>query len=76
MNKMRVLLLIALGVLVGSWGMLAISGLAQAETTRYVKPNGTGDGTSWSTASGTLQEMIDMVADSGGGEVWVAAGTY
>ncbi len=76
MNKMRVLLLIALGVLVGTWGMLAISGLAQAETARYVKPNGTGDGTSWATASGTLQEMIDTVAAHGGGEVWVAAGTY
>lgn len=44
---------------------------------RYVKANGTGDGSSWANASGDLQKMIDelAVADAPG-EVWVAAGTY
>lgn len=47
---------------------------------RYVKKNGTGDGTSWDDASGDLQRMIDELADNNPqnlpGEVWVAAGTY
>ena len=47
---------------------------------RYVKPGGTGNGTSWEEASGDLQRMIDELADNNPqglpGEVWVAAGTY
>lgn len=47
---------------------------------RYVKPDGTGDGTSWPNASGDIQRMIDELADNnpGGqpGEVWIAAGEY
>ena len=44
---------------------------------RYVKPGGTGDGSSWDNASGDLQRMIDELAVSNQpGEVWVAAGTY
>lgn len=44
---------------------------------RYVKANGTGDGTSWKNASGDLQKMIDeLAAVDAPGEVWVAAGTY
>ena len=47
---------------------------------RYVKPGGTGDGSSWANASGDLQRMIDELADNNPqnlpGEVWVAAGIY
>lgn len=44
---------------------------------RYVKEGGTGDGSSWTNASGDLQKMIDELANNGqAGEVWVAAGTY
>lgn len=35
-----------------------------------------GDGTSWDEAFGTIQEGIDAANEAGGGEVWVAAGTY
>eukprot|EP00484_Ammonia_sp_Unknown_P013894 CAMPEP_0197072120 /NCGR_PEP_ID=MMETSP1384-20130603/209934_1 /TAXON_ID=29189 /ORGANISM="Ammonia sp." /LENGTH=1656 /DNA_ID=CAMNT_0042510935 /DNA_START=66 /DNA_END=5037 /DNA_ORIENTATION=- len=45
----------------------------------YVMPaiNGTSDGTSWATAYVDLQDCIDSLATSlGGGEIWVAAGTY
>lgn len=42
---------------------------------RYVKRNGTGRGFSWSDASGDLYAMIGTL-QRGGGEVWVAAGTY
>lgn len=34
------------------------------------------DGRSWATALATVQEGIDQAARAGGGEVWVAAGTY
>ena len=48
-----------------------------ASRIRYVKEDGTGDGTSWDNASGDLQRMIDELAAAGTpGEVWVAAGTY
>lgn len=51
-----------------------------ASRIRYVKPNATGDGTSWDNASGDLQKMIDELAENNPqnqtGEVWVAAGTY
>ncbi|MDM8337143.1 right-handed parallel beta-helix repeat-containing protein [Mediterranea massiliensis] len=47
---------------------------------RYVKKGSTGDGTSWTKASGDLQKMIDELANNNpqnlAGEVWVAAGTY
>lgn len=44
---------------------------------RYVKPGGTGDGSSWGNASGDLQKMIDDLATvDAPGEVWVAAGRY
>lgn len=34
------------------------------------------DGLSWATAFDTIQEGIDAAAAAGGGEVWVAQGTY
>ena len=40
---------------------------------KYVRPSGTGDGSSWESATGSIQAAID-VAD--GGEVWVAEGVY
>ncbi|MFN8349190.1 MAG: choice-of-anchor Q domain-containing protein [Spirosomataceae bacterium] len=52
---------------------LGMAGLGQAQTIRYVKPNGTGDGLSWDNASGDLQAMINA---SGTQQVWVAKGTY
>jgi predicted outer membrane repeat protein len=42
-------------------------------STRYVKENGGGNGSSWATASGNLQAMIN---EEGVDEVWVAKGTY
>ena len=46
----------------------------QAQTIRYVKQDGTGDGSSWTNASGDLQEIIN--ASAANDEIWVAAGTY
>ncbi len=48
--------------------------LLSAQTIRYVKTDGTGDGSSWAKASADIQEMIDL--SQAGDEVWVAKGTY
>jgi len=55
-----------------------LSDAARATTIYYVKPGGTGAGTSWANAMGVtqLQAAINAVSTAGGGQVWVAAGTY
>ena len=45
-----------------------------AKSIYYVKAGATGDGSSWSNASGDIQGMIDKA--SSGDEVWIAGGTY
>lgn len=45
-----------------------------AQPIRYVKPNGTGNGSSWANASGNLRSTLANATD--GMQVWVAAGTY
>lgn len=45
-----------------------------AKTVYYVKSGATGDGSSWSNASGNIQAIINKA--SLGDEVWVAEGTY
>ena len=43
----------------------------------HVDPTGDDtDGLSWPTAFRTVQQAADRVSESGGGEIWVAAGTY
>jgi hypothetical protein len=53
--------------------LLSIS-IGYAQTIRYVKPDGSGDGSSWATASANIQAVINV--SSAGDQVWVAAGTY
>ncbi len=45
-----------------------------AKTIRYVKENGTGDGSSWTNAANNIQTMIDN--SNAGDEVWVSSGMY
>ena len=45
-----------------------------AKTIYYVTQNGTGTGTSWTTASGNIQTIIDKAKS--GDEVWIAKGIY
>ncbi len=53
---------------------LAFAFVVQAQTIRYVKQGGSGDGTSWANAAGDLQAMIN--ASAVGDEIWVTQGTY
>ena len=60
--------------------LLTIQYLLSAQTIKFVTANGNGkkDGSSWANAfPGTsLQNAINTLSDAGGGQVWVAAGTY
>ncbi len=56
------------------FSFLLLSSFLSAQTTRYVKPGGTGNGSSWAQASGDIQAMINTAA--WGDPIWVAAGTY
>jgi hypothetical protein len=53
--------------------LIGFSAIANA-TIRYVKPGGFGNGTSWATATDSLQGIIN--ASNIGDTVWVAQGTY
>ncbi|GAB3933101.1 right-handed parallel beta-helix repeat-containing protein [Larkinella terrae] len=55
------------------WVVAGLTG-AQAQTIRYVKEGGSGEGLVWEDASGSLQAMIDQ--SSSGDQIWVAKGTY
>jgi len=54
--------------------LLILTLSAQTQVIRYVRVDGTGDGSSWQMASGNLQNMIN--ASAAGDEVWVGAGVY
>lgn len=45
-----------------------------AQDVRYIKAGGTGDGSTWQSASGNLQAAINASAPDD--EIWVAAGVY
>jgi hypothetical protein len=62
MNKFRSLLLLFCGV-----------STLHAQTI-YVKPNGTGNGSSWANAAGNLRTVLNTA--SAGAQIWVAEGTY
>lgn len=47
---------------------------AMSQNIRYVKPGGSGDGSSWEQASGDIQTMV--TASSINDQVWVAEGMY
>lgn len=48
--------------------------MAFSQNTWYVSPNGSGDGTSWASASRSLQTVIDNAEP--GDQIWLKEGTY
>ncbi|MFM2269538.1 MAG: hypothetical protein RL757_2979, partial [Bacteroidota bacterium] len=44
--------------------------------TIFVKPNGTGNGSSWQQAAGNLSALLRSPSVTNGTQIWVAAGTY
>ncbi len=42
----------------------------------FVHSGSTGDGTSWASAFGSIQEALDAAVEKSGVEIWVAEGTY
>lgn len=66
--RLHVLILAALG--------FCAYASSSSAATYYVKAGAFGSGTSWADAMGDLQGAIESCAASGGGQVWVAAGTY
>ncbi len=53
----------------------SVSGSAEIVYVDRANTSGVEDGTTWQKAFNTIQEGVDA-ASAGGGEVWVAAGTY
>ena len=55
-----------------------LTALVASGATYYVVPGGAGskNGTSWANAYADVQTAIDSASSSGGGEVWIAKGTY
>ena len=55
-----------------------LTALIASGATYYVVPNGAGskNGTSWANAYADVQTAIDKASSDGGGEVWIAKGTY
>ncbi len=56
--------------------ILSAGTLAAAPPIFHVRVGGSGDGSSWLAAGGDLQKAIEKIDSIGGGQVWVAAGTY
>ena len=42
----------------------------------HVRAGGTGNGTTWALAMGNVQQAIDVITAAGGGQVWIAEGTF
>ena len=55
-----------------------LTALVASGATYYVVPGGAGNknGTSWANAYADVQTAIDSASSAGGGEVWIAKGTY
>jgi hypothetical protein len=60
------------GVLI--WALAC--GANALEITRYVKPGGTGKGTSWADACGSINQALAAIKTGGSGTVYVGPGSY
>jgi len=53
-----------------------IHGVQAIEITRYVKQGGTGKGTSWADACGSINQALDAIKVAGNGTVYIGPGNY
>ncbi|MEN8155899.1 MAG: T9SS type A sorting domain-containing protein [Bacteroidota bacterium] len=51
-----------------------VAGIANAQSVVFVSSDGTGDGTSWASAAGSIQDAIE--SSSSGTDIWIKGGTY
>ena len=58
--------------------LIFLTALVASGATYYVVPGGAGsrNGTSWANAYADVQTAINKAYNAGGGEVWIAKGTY
>ncbi|HLO60164.1 MAG TPA: choice-of-anchor Q domain-containing protein [Bacteroidales bacterium] len=62
---------------IGAFESLVAGSVSEEIVKIYVKESGSGDGSSWQNAMGSLQQAINTPIDCNKGiEIWVAAGTY
>ncbi|MCK5134456.1 MAG: T9SS type A sorting domain-containing protein [Bacteroidales bacterium] len=54
--------------------VFGLAGSVNAQSVVYVSSDGTGDGTSWANAAGSIQDVIES-SDSGT-DIWIKGGTY
>jgi hypothetical protein len=64
------------GLLAGILAWTLACGANALEITRYVKPGGTGKGTSWVDACGSINQALSAINTAGSGKVYIGPGTY
>lgn len=67
-----------LGLFTLAAALMLVIVVSAVSATVFVKPTGsdTSDGSTWDLAKATVQAGVNTASSLGGGEVWVAAGTY
>ena len=55
---------------------LSVQSLSAVDIKRYVKVGGTGNGTSWENACGSIQQAVENCKVAGSGTVYIAEGVY
>ena len=63
-------------ILAGILAWVFLCGVNALEITRYVKPGGTGKGTSWADACGSINEALSAIHTAGSGTVYIGPGNY
>jgi hypothetical protein len=63
-------------ILAGILTIVFTCGASALEITRYVKPGGTGRGTTWADACGSINEALAAIKTAGSGTIYIGPGNY